>query len=155
MRATEFITEVGDKPYKLPMRWRAGEKSVILPSGRKLTIDIQKNDDVALVNFFVDGTQDITGQGDAFKIFSTVNNAVNQYVGKNKPDIIAFTGNSSQPSRIKLYDRLVARWLQNPALMNYEDITNDEDIWPEDLYYKLDDMQNIEGQKVYVLARYM
>ncbi len=154
MRAKEFLAELGDKPYILPKRWQAGEKSLTLPSGSVLKIDITKNDYIALVNFYVDETQDITGQGDAFKIFSTVNNAVSDYVRKNKPEFLVFTGNSLQQSRIKLYDRMVSRWENDPVFMRYENITDNPDLWPDDLEFMVDDMQDIDNQKLYVLARF-
>ena len=149
------LKELGDKPYVLPKRWVEGEKTITLPSGKELKITIENSSDVAIVNFYVDETQDITGQGDAFKIFSTVSNAVFDYVKKKKPEYLVFTGNSSHPSRIKLYDRIVAKWLQNPVFRSYEDLTNDKEIWPDDLEDIVDEIQDIQHQKLYVLARYM
>ncbi len=61
---------------------------------------------------------DATGEGDAMRIFATVLDVVQEYVKKNKPDIIRVFGmkqgnmdvNRGIGSRIKLYDKLVKRY---------------------------------------------
>ena len=60
----------------------------------------------------------VTGKGDAMRIFATVLDVVQEYVKKNKPDIIRVfamkQGNMDVDrgigSRIKLYDKLVKRY---------------------------------------------
>lgn len=158
MRAKDFIVELGDKPYTMPKRWRGvsyghATKQAILPSGKNLDIEIHYNDGIAIVNFYVNDTQAKTGEGDAIKIFSTVGNEINDFVKKYKPKIIAFTGSEDGMSRIKLYDRIIDRWMHMPVFFDYTDLTNRQDLWPEDLSWELDRVQDIEGQKIYVLAR--
>jgi hypothetical protein len=62
----------------------------------------------------------VTGEGDAMKIFATVLDVVQKYVNKNKPDIIKVIGmkqgnidadHGGVGSRIKLYDKLVKRYV--------------------------------------------
>jgi hypothetical protein len=158
MRYREFITELGDKPYTMPKRWKGvsyghATKQAILPSGKNLDIEIHYNDGIAIVNFYVNGTQTKTGEGDAVKIFSTVGNEINDFVRKYKPQFIAFTGSEDGPSRIKLYDRIVDRWMHMPVFFDYDDLTGRENAWPQELFWHLDDVQQTEGQKIYVLGR--
>lgn len=156
MRAIDFLIEVGDSPYKLPNRWKNNgdsvKKSIELPSGNYLEIDITADNKLALVNFYVGGSQKITGEGDAIKIFSTVGNAINDYAIKKRPYVICFTGHVFDNSRIRLYDRLANRWLTMPGLKGYVNLTDHEDLWPEDLLYFMDDIQDLTDQKIYVLA---
>lgn len=158
MRAKEFLIELGDKPYAMPKRWSGvsyghPHKEATLPSGKILNIEIDYQNGIAIVNFYVNGTQTKTGEGDAIKIFSTVGNEINDFVKKYKPKIIAFTGSEDGVSRIKLYDRIIDRWMHMPIFFDYTDLTNRQDLWPEGLSWELDRVQNIEGQKIYVLAR--
>ena len=156
MRATDFVVEVGDKPYELPNRWNNTGmdvgKSTVLPSGNKLDITINTENKMVLINFYVGGSQKITGNGDAIKIFSTVGSAVNDYAMKKRPHVIAFTGHIFDNSRIRLYDRLANRWLTMPGLKGYVNLTDHEDLWPVDLVYFMDDIQDLTDQKIYVLA---
>lgn len=158
MRYREFITELGDKPYTMPKRWRGtssghASKQSTLPSGKHLNIEIDYSGSIAVVNFYVNGTQTKTGEGDAIKIFSTVGNEVSDFVKKYQPKFIAFTGSEDGPSRIKLYDRIVQRWLNMPVFFDYDDLTGKENAWPRDLFWHLDGVQQTEGQKIYVLGR--
>ena len=57
---------------------------------------------------------DITGKGDAMRIFATVLDVVASYVKKNKPDIIRVIGAKTKDneigSRLNLYQKLVKRY---------------------------------------------
>jgi hypothetical protein len=159
MRVHEILTEVWDNPQHRPGRWtgEAGvggvyEKHFTLTSGKQLEITI--NDIYgygSLINFYVNGTQQITGQGDAIQVFSIVGNAIEDFVRKRQPTIVAFSGYNAN-SRIKLYDRLVSRFLTLPAFRAYTDITDHNFEWPKTLENDIDDIQDITNQKLYVLA---
>jgi hypothetical protein len=160
MRAKEFITELGNQPYQMPKRWGGGvkygiaTKSFILPDSRELFIEIQSESGIAVINFYVGDRQQITNKGDAFKIFSTVANEIGDYTKKYKPKFIAFTSAKYEPSRIKLYDRLVSNITNSGILSSsYTNITDQKKYWPKDLRWVLDDLMDIRGQKIYVLAR--
>jgi len=65
-------------------------------------------------------SSDVTGEGDAMRIFATVLDVVQKYVKKNKPDIIRVYGmkqgnmdadHGGVGSRIKLYDKLIKRYV--------------------------------------------
>lgn len=158
MRAKDFITELGDKPYAMPSKWSGAtwgvaEKSVKLPDGRVLLIDIESDSGIAIVNFYIDNTQKITGKGDAYKVFSTVANQVADYARKYKPRFITFTSSFGEQSRIKLYDRLVNSAVKTPEFSKYINVTDRKDLWDEDLEFVLDDFQDISDQKLYVFMR--
>lgn len=158
MRAKDFITELGDKPYTMPSKWSGGnwgfaEKSVMLPDGRVLAIDIESEDGIAIINFYIDDTQQITGKGDAYRVFSTVSNAIADYIRKYKPRYITFTSSVEEKSRIKLYDRLVNSAIKTPEFSKYINVTDREDLWDEDLEFVLDDFQDISDQKLYAFMR--
>ena len=57
---------------------------------------------------------DITGEGDAMRIFATVLDVVGTYIKKNKPDIIRVMGAKTKDdeigSRLELYKKLIKRY---------------------------------------------
>lgn len=62
--------------------------------------------------FKVDGVQNITGEGDALKIFSTVISTPKDFVKPESPEVILFTAEKdpktdSNSSRASLYAKLV------------------------------------------------
>jgi len=157
MRATDFISEIGNKPYQMKPRWTGDggsyfEKTTVLPNGNSLEININREDYFALVNFYVNQSQKLTGGGDAVAIFSTVINELQDFVRKYRPPLLVFTGSYDDPSRVKLYDRLANRLVTTPAFSGYKNISDYEELWPEDLQYRMDDIQDVMGQKTYVLA---
>lgn len=157
MRIKELLTEVWDNPQHRVGRWSGYggeyEKEFVLSSGKTLRITINNIFDYgSLINFYVDGTQQITGNGDAIQVFSIVGNAIEDFVRKKQPTIFAFTSSYNDSSRVKLYDRLVNRFMRLPAFRSYSNITDHEFEWPESLQYDMDDIQAVEGQKIYVLA---
>jgi hypothetical protein len=143
MRASEFITEAFDQPYSF--KWEKGEESMDalaqLPDGSNLSImfnqDIgQGGDDVILVEFYRNNSQEVTGEGDAQRIFSTVLSAIQQYIDEYKPQKLIFSAmkdldpyanygpNNPKPnpeSRAKLYDRLVQRYAQSAGYSSFRE----------------------------------
>lgn len=143
MRAKEFITEAFDQPYSF--KWEKGEESVDalaqLPDGSNLSImfnqDIgQGGDDVILVEFYRNNSQEVTGEGDAQRIFATVLAAIQQYINKYKPQKLIFSAmkdldpyanygpDNPKPnpeSRAKLYDRLVQRYAQSAGYSSFRE----------------------------------
>jgi hypothetical protein len=59
----------------------------------------------------------LTGTGNSRKVFGTVVNIVKDFLEQIKPSALYFTGEKSEPSRIKLYDRLISQ--VDKALPNY------------------------------------
>lgn len=114
------LEEAFDKPY--PNKWEKSEYGdvdavVKLPDGTPLTIMFNHEGmDTWQVEFYRNNSQEITGEGDAHRIFATVLNTIQKFVKKYKPKVVKFSatkqvdpGQNSE-SRAKLYDRLVQRY---------------------------------------------
>ena len=59
----------------------------------------------------------ITGTGNSRKVFGTVIKIVKDYIRKSKPEIISFSANNSEPSRVRLYKMLASQ--ADKELPNY------------------------------------
>ena len=128
------IDEGFDQPY--PITWEKGYHGDVdalakLPDGTYLSIMFNKQDNVKpddkiwMVEFHRNNSQEVTGEGDAQKVFSTVLIAIQQFITKYKPLKIYFSASKlldpsinygpddvvpNPESRAKLYDRLVQRY---------------------------------------------
>ena len=130
---TEGLTvptnEAFDNPYKTKGDVDVSAK---LPDGTTLKIMFNhEGDDEWEVEFYRNNSREVTGEGDAQKIFATVLNAIQKFVKKHKPQMLKFTaskevglGQNSQ-SRAKLYDRLVQRYA---GAMGYEAYQEDHGV---------------------------
>jgi hypothetical protein len=140
------LPEVFDKPYK--SKWAKsdyGDVDVLakLPDGTNLSIMFNhEGDDEWGVEFYRNNSQEITGEGDAQKIFATVLNAIQKFVKKHNPEMVKFTaskevksGQNSQ-SRANLYDRLVRRYA---GAMGYDVYQEDHGVG---VVYELTKKQN-------------
>ena len=132
MRAKEFITEAFDQPY--PIQWEEGEDGgtadalATLGDGTYLSImftDDYYGDELGDwgIEFHRNNSQEVTGEGDAQKVFATVLEAIRQFVDSHNPNSVTFSASKepeadmAQPganvnpeSRAKLYNRLVQRY---------------------------------------------
>jgi hypothetical protein len=99
-----------------------------LPDGTNLSIMFNQEygdegEEVVQVEFYRNNSQEVTGEGDAQRIFATVIDAIQKYIKKYKPQRLSFSAskavdmdaddNGAQfnpESRAKLYDRLVQRY---------------------------------------------
>lgn len=128
------IDEGFDQPY--PIKWEKGDHGDIdalarLPDGSNLSIMFNKQDNVKpddktwMIEFYRNNSQEVTGEGDAQKVFATVLSAIQQFIAKYKPLKIYFSASKlldpsinygpddvvpNPESRAKLYDRLVQRY---------------------------------------------
>jgi len=128
------IDEGFDQPY--PITWEKGDHGDIdalarLPDGTNLSIMFNKQDNVKpddktwMIEFYRNNSQEVTGEGDAQKVFATVLTAIQQFITKYKPLKIYFSASKlldpsinygpddvvpNPESRAKLYDRLVQRY---------------------------------------------
>jgi hypothetical protein len=127
---TYNVSEGFDQPY--PMTWEKSEYGDVdalakLPDGKPLAImfnRIYNNDgeETIQVRFFRNNTDEISGEGDAQRVFATVLTAIQQYIEEYKPARINFSANKEKEkkdkngkkkpgiSRAKLYDRMVQRY---------------------------------------------
>lgn len=113
------VTEAFDQPY--PLTWEKSEYGDVdalarLQDGTHLSIMFNREDDEWQVEFYRNNSQDVTGEGDAQRVFATVLTAIQQFIEKEDPERIRFsatkeddTGNRNE-SRSSLYTRLVKRY---------------------------------------------
>lgn len=88
--------EIGEMPYLVRFydMYDDGKVEVSFRSERKIDLNARKEDK-------------LLGTGNEFVIFSTIVNMIREYISSNpKCSVIWFSGNNSEPSRIKLYNRL-------------------------------------------------
>jgi hypothetical protein len=125
------LDEAFDQPYS--MKWEKSEADesvdalVRLPDGTNLSIMFnmdydEEGEEVVQVEFHRNNSQEVTGEGDAQRIFATVLAAIQQYIKKHKPKRLSFSASKevdmdaddvekfNPESRAKLYDRLVQRY---------------------------------------------
>ena len=119
MRLYEFVVEAFDQPY--PLTWEKSEYGDVdalarLEDGTYLSIMFSLDDDEWQVEFHRNNSQDVTGEGDAQRVFATVLTAIQQFIEKEEPEHIRFSatkeddaGNRNE-SRSSLYTRLVKRY---------------------------------------------
>ena len=120
MKINEIITEAFDNPYAF--NWHRGDNGdyyifVRLPDGSDLNIAFDhEGDDVWHVAFDRGDSQKITGEGDAQRIFATVIQAIQQFIGKRRPEKLYFSASKkvepgqNSESRANLYSRMVKRY---------------------------------------------
>ena len=164
------LSEAFDKPYAF--NWQRGDHgdwdiSVKLPDGSPLEIAFNhEGDNVWQVAFDRGHSQELTGEGDAQRIFATVLTSIQQFIGKQNPDKLYFSASKdvepgqNSESRAKLYERLVRRYA---SALGY-DVTVDERSGhtmfildkeqglTEEEFNGIDITMDIEGDEVMVTA---
>ena len=120
MRANEFIAEAFNQPYKTKTeKGEFGDVDMLakLPDGTNLSIMFNnEGDDEWQVEFYRNNSQEVTGEGDAQRIFATVLAAIQKFIQKHQPWRIIFSASKdvdpgqNSESRAKLYNRLVQRY---------------------------------------------
>jgi len=121
LRKSTGIMEAFNAPY--PMTWEHSKDShdalVKLPDGTNLSIMFSKeymfgDEEDWHVEFWRNNSQEVTGEGDAQRVFATVLTAIQEFIEKEHPEHIRFSAtkddNDNNQSRAKLYDRLVRRY---------------------------------------------
>ena len=127
------VAEAFNNPYKTKSeKSEYGDIDMLakLPDGTNLSIMFNKQQDddgeeITQVEFYRNNSQEVTGEGDAQRIFATVLASIQKYIKKYKPLRLSFSASKvtdptiyyepDQPrpnpeSRAKLYDRLVQRY---------------------------------------------
>ena len=120
MRANEFLTEAFNQPY--PLTWNKSEHGdydalARLPDGTNLSILFNnEGDEEWQVEFYRNNSLEVTGEGDAQRVFATVLTAIQQFIQKEHPWRIVFSASKlvlrgqDKNSRASLYNSLVARY---------------------------------------------
>ena len=105
------LNELFSREY--PITWDRSSARFKTANGRPGVVSFDADDpdegDYSLVDveFSVQDEFGVTGQGDAAAIFATVFTAIKDYIAAKNPDFITF--NAKEPSRQKLYSRMVGR----------------------------------------------
>ena len=132
MKINEIITEAFDKPYAF--NWSRGDHGdydvfVKLPDGSPLNIAFNREgDDGWHVAFDRGHSQEITGEGDAQRIFATVLTSIQQFILKVEPDRLYFSASKdvepgqNPTSRARLYERMVERYAKS---LGYDVVVDD------------------------------
>lgn len=130
---TWIMNEAFDQPYKTKSeKSDYGDVDMLakLPDGSNLSIMFNQEygdegEEVVQVQFYRNNSQEVTGEGDAQRIFATVLDAIQKYIKKYKPQRLSFSASKetdptiyygpddvvpNPESRAKLYDRLVQRY---------------------------------------------
>jgi len=126
------VAEAFDQPYRTKSeKSDYGDVDMLakLPDGTNLSIMFNnQGDDEWQVEFYRDNSQEVTGGGDAQRVFATVLTSMQKFIKKYKPWRLTFSANKDvQPgqnseSRAKLYNRLVQRYA---AAWGYEEYSED------------------------------
>jgi len=127
---TWIMKEAFDQPYKTKSeKSDYGDIDMLakLPDGSNLSIMFNQEygdegEEVVQVEFYRNNSQEVTGEGDAQRIFATVLDSIQKYIKKYKPQKLSFSASKevdmdadnvekfNPESRAKLYDRLVQRY---------------------------------------------
>ena len=135
-RVAKLMKEAFDQPYQTKSeKSESGSYDVLakLPDGTNLSIMFNnEGDDEWQVEFYRNNSQEVTGGGDAQRVFATVLNAIQKFIKKHKPQLLRFSaskevepGQNSQ-SRAKLYDRLVQRYANAWGYEMYQEDHGDQ-----------------------------
>jgi hypothetical protein len=128
------LTETFDQPY--PITWEKGDFAdydalAKMPDGKYLHVMFNNEGDGEFhIHFYRNNSQEVTGEGDAQRIFATVLTAIQQFVEKEDPQRLVFSaskevdpGQKSQ-SRAKLYDKMVQRYAKSLGYRAFRAETN-------------------------------
>lgn len=118
MRYREVITELFEPTTGFELEWDDSFAPTEYHAlaydrqGKIISVDfvpISRELDAIDIEFTRGGSHDITGTGDAERVFATVINAIKTYLEKfHRPDWVIFSG--KEDSRFRLYHRLVTRF---------------------------------------------
>jgi hypothetical protein len=129
---TSDKTQLGNPARAYPLEYLTMNNSRMHATARAgtqwLEVDLvrvshREDPRVLEISFEVDGSQDITGGGDAVAIFNTVLVAINHFLQHNlAPDFFIFAAEGS--SRVSLYNRMLSRFLARVgyASAGYDDL---------------------------------
>jgi hypothetical protein len=114
---TEPMTEAFDQPYAVQWTKQNGDwhATADLDDGSELVVlFMSQGDNQWMVEFERDENMEITGEGDAPRVFATVLTAMRQFIAKRKPVMLNFSAEKEDDptgSRARLYDRMIQRYI--------------------------------------------
>jgi hypothetical protein len=116
MRAKEFITELFDS--HIPYKWIHSTRADFTITDYRFIVWFAGNKDEISVGFDFedkngeihhDVTNAFKNSGVAFMVFGTVAKILSEFLKREAPNTFVFSADTSEPSRIKLYDRLAEK----------------------------------------------
>jgi hypothetical protein len=111
-------TKVDSRDYDFVYEFKAASMAEDDSKSNVQVIFYKDPYDIWSIVFNRDEDTAINNGGDALKIFATVLDIIQMFDKEHKPKYLSFTAKSNEPSRIKLYQRLVKR------IPNFIDITD-------------------------------
>jgi hypothetical protein len=111
------ISEAFNQPYAIQWRKQNGDwhATADLDDGSELIVlFMAQGDNNWMVEFERDENMEITGEGNALRVFATVLTAMQQFIAKRKPARLNFSAEKEDDpngSRARLYDRMVQRYV--------------------------------------------
>jgi hypothetical protein len=135
----ETVDEAFDQPY--PLHWASPRDDTVLAmtklnDGSPLVIRFDSEGDHWQVVFDRNSSFEVTGEGDAQRIFATVLSAIGQFVKEHEPQSLTFsaskdvdTGSANPESRAKLYNRLVQRYASSVGYKVHSREEGDEVVY--------------------------
>ena len=154
MKIEDILLELGNTWYNYHVTSKNEDYVEVRAEEAGLTVYLAENFGYVSIEFSINGRLDLTGGGDAFKILSTVKRILTEHL----PDFahhsneVAFFASNNEPSRIKLYQRIVPvisgilgnGWThQQSQVGNHEEFTwkrqsikeDQLDLFPSKIYY--------------------
>jgi len=113
----QSISEAFDQPYAIQWTKTNGDwhATADLDDGSELIVlFMAQGDNNWMVEFERDENMEITGEGDAQRVFATVLSAMQQFIAKRKPAMLNFSAEKEDDptgSRARLYDRMIQRYV--------------------------------------------
>ena len=112
---SNFLTELFDKPLKYRLSHSIEDREEVYefetPNGQNIEVSIVVAKNGAYEFMFDsdgDGSATKTNKGEEFRIFSTVLKILKEFVDAEAPDHFFVEAVSSEPSRVKLYRRMIS-----------------------------------------------
>jgi hypothetical protein len=111
------VSEAFDQPYAVQWAKQNGDwhATADLDDGSELIVlFMAQGDNKWMVEFERDENMEITGEGDAPRVFATVLTAMRQFIAKKKPAMLNFSAEKEDDptgSRARLYDRMLQRYI--------------------------------------------
>ena len=114
-----FITELFDKPLPYRLSHSIEDREEVYefktPKGQNIEVGIVVDKNGAYEFMFDsngDGEATKTNKGEEFRIFSTVLKILKGFVDDNAPDHFVIEAVRKEPSRIRLFQRMIGKFLQ-------------------------------------------
>lgn len=128
----KFITELFDQPYDYKWfsqtkgAWRGTFKTA---SNDEVEVNIENFREKWIIEFTRNDIFNVTGDGDAVRIFSTVIAMIDEFISIESPLLIKFSADkakSGSDSRAKLYTRMINRFANKVGYSSTARVVDDK-----------------------------